>query len=79
MTAVKKFVAAVKKAIEPVVLHAEGQALAWYTIAEHDLSKWEAAAAAGGTLALTSVIRKINGWLGTSSTATAPPTTHSLG
>lgn len=43
--------------------HGVGQAIAWYTIATHDLSKWESAAAAAGTLAVTSAAKRISGWL----------------
>lgn len=44
-------------------LHASGQALAWYTLATHDLSKWESAAVAAGTLVLTSALRRISNWI----------------
>jgi len=53
----------VKKIAQPYFTHASGQAIAWYTIATHDLSKWESGVAAAGTLALTSLIKRITAWL----------------
>jgi hypothetical protein len=62
---VRSVVATIKKVVQPYFTHASGQALAWYTIATHDLTKWESAAAAAGALALTSFIKKVSAWLGT--------------
>ena len=53
----------VRNLVRPYFTHAAGQALAWYSIATHDVGKWEAAAAAAGTLVLTSALKKINAWL----------------
>ena len=47
-------------------LHLCGQAIAWITIATHDVSKWETASAVLGTLSGTAVIKKIGTWLGVS-------------
>ena len=60
---VKKALNTIKPSIQRYFAHASGQALSWYTIATHDLSKWESGAAAAGTLALTSAIKRINAWL----------------
>lgn len=50
-------------AIQPLYVHLTGQSLAWYTIATHDLSKWESAVAVAGTAALTVAIAKVKTWL----------------
>lgn len=65
MTAFKPLLTALKNAVQPYFVHASGQALAWYTIATHDVSKWESAAAAAGTAILTSVVKKVSAWLST--------------
>jgi hypothetical protein len=60
---VKSILNVVKNIAQPYFTHAAGQAIAWYTIATHDLSKWESGVAAAGTLLLTSTIKKISAWL----------------
>jgi hypothetical protein len=60
---VKSILNVVKKLVQPYFTHASGQALAWYTIATHDLSKWESGVAAAGTLVVTSAVKKITAWL----------------
>lgn len=60
----KSLIAKAQKAAQRYVTHAFGQVTAWYTIATHDLSKWESAGAAAGALALTSFLKKVQGWLG---------------
>lgn len=61
----KPIVAAIKKLVQPYFTHASGQAIAWYTIATHDLTKWESAAAAAGALAITAFVKRVNAWLAT--------------
>ncbi len=60
---VKSILNVAKKIVQPYFTHAAGQAIAWYTIATHDVSKWESGVAAAGTLFLTSAIKKVSAWL----------------
>lgn len=64
MVKFKALLAHARASAQRYFAHASGQALAWYTIATHDLSKWESAATAAGTLALTSAVKRLNAWLG---------------
>ena len=53
----------IKAAAQRYFLHASGQAIALFTVATHDVSKWETAAAVGGTGLLTSAIKRVSAWL----------------
>lgn len=60
----KPVLSALRSLVRPYLLHASGQALAWYSVATHDVSKWEAAAASGGALVLASLLKKVSAWVG---------------
>lgn len=65
MPELKTLLNTAKRLAQPYFTHASGQALAWYTVATHDLSKWEAGVAVAGTAALTTLLAKISAWLAT--------------
>lgn len=65
MAELKAILNVVKRLVQPYFTHASGQALAWYTVATHDLSKWESAVAVAGTAVLTSLVKKVSAWLAT--------------
>jgi hypothetical protein len=53
-----------KASLAPNLAHLSGQALAFYTVATHDLTKWEAAVATIGTGFVTSIVKKVSAKIG---------------
>lgn len=60
---VKAIVRRVETAAHDYYLHLSAQAFAWLIVAEHDLTKWESAAASAGTLAVTGLLKKVQSWV----------------
>ena len=60
---IKALLIEVDSAASKYYTHLSAQAIAWYTIGTHDLSKWESAVSVLGTAGVVSTLKKIQVWL----------------
>ena len=60
---VRTLLADVDTTVQKYYTHLSAQAIAWYTIGTHDLSKWESAVSVLGTAGVVGTFKKLQAWL----------------
>ena len=60
---IKALLADVDRTVQKYYTHLSAQAIAWYTIGTHDLSKWESAVSVLGTAGVVGTLKKLQAWL----------------
>lgn len=62
LNAVRPLVARIQLAAKRYLVHAAGQAIALFTVATHDVSKWQASVAVLATAVGTNLLKRIGAW-----------------